>query len=273
MRTLLQFLLKHHFTLLFLFLEVVAVSLLVRFNSFHGAKLFKMKHSIVGGISDRYNNFSKYLSLVDQNKELVQENARLYNELERSKYSLADESYVDSVWESQYKFIPARVVNNSVNKQYNFITLNKGQVHGVKEDMGVIGPEGLVGIVTTVTQHFSSVLPVINRKSAPNARIKNSNYFGHISWEGVNAREVVLKDIPLHAEIVIGDTVETSGNSAIYPAGIMIGVIADYEMVKGVNYDVLVKLSTDFHSLTQVMIIENMLKEEQYALEDSVRND
>jgi rod shape-determining protein MreC len=273
MGNLIKFFLKHYFTLLFLFLEIIAVSLLVRFSSFHGAKLFKMKHSIVGGISDRYNDFSKYLSLVDQNKELVQENARLYNELKRSKYSLKDESYIDSVWGNQYKFTPARVVNNSVNKQYNFITLNKGRAQGIKEDMGVIGPDGLVGIVTTVTQHFSSVLPILNRKSAPNARIKNSNYFGHINWPGVNAKEVILKDIPLHAEIIIGDTIETSGNSAIYPPGILIGVITDYEMVKGVNYDVIVKLSTDFHNLTQVMVVENLLKEEQYALEDSVRND
>lgn len=273
MRNLLQFLLKHHFTLLFLLLEIIAVSLLMSFNSFHGAKLFKMKHSIVGGISDRYSNFSKYLSLEEQNKELVQENARLYNQLQNSYYSLKDESYVDSLWERHFKFIPARVVNNSVNKQYNFITLNKGREHGIKEDMGVIGPDGLVGIVTTVTPHFSSVIPVINRKAAPNARIKNSNYFGHISWPGVDPGEVVLKDIPLHAAINIGDTVETSGNSAIYPAGIKIGVITEYDIVKGVNYDILVDLSTNFHNLTQVMVIENLLKEEQYALEDSVRND
>lgn len=273
MKNLLQFLIKHYFTLLFLLLEIVAVALLIRFSDYHGAKLFKMKHSIVGGISDKYNNFSKYLSLVEQNKELILENARLYNELERSMYSLKDESFVDSVWERQYRFIPARVVNNSVNKQYNFITLNKGIAHGLKEDMGVIGPNGLVGIVTTVTPRFASVMPVLNRKAAPNARIKNSNYFGHIYWPGTSANEVILKDIPLHATIRVGDSIETSGNSAIYPAGILIGTITQYEMVKGVNYDIVVALSTDFQSLTQVMVIENILKEEQVALEDSVRND
>lgn len=273
MRTLIQFLLKNHFTLLFLLLELVAVGMLVRFNSFHSAKVFKMKHSIVGGISDKYNNFSKYLSLVEQNKELVQENAQLYNQLKSSMYSLKDESYIDTLWQQQYRFIPARVVNNSVNKQYNFITLNKGSVHGLKPDMGVIGPNGVVGIVTTVTKHFASVMPILNRKSAPSGRIRRSNYFGTIAWEGRDPGKATLRNIPLHAEIRMGDTVETSGNSDIYPPGIMIGTITGYDVEKGVNFNVDIILSTNFANLTQVMVIDNFFKEERKALEDSVLND
>lgn len=274
MRDLLRFLIKHHFTLLFLLLEIAAISILVRNNSYHSAKTFKMKHAVVGRISNRFNNFSKYLSLVEQNKELVQENARLYNELNSARYTLEDESFTDSLWIQHYKFIPAKVVNNSVNKQYNYITLNKGKIHGIKEDMGVFGPDGLVGNIKSVTSHFSSVLPLLNRKSFPNARIKNSNYFGPLMWPGKNANEVVLEDIPLHAEITIGDTIETSGiQSGFFPPGIMIGTIKEYKVVKGVNYDILVSLSTDFSNLTHVMVIENLLKDEQHALEDSVTND
>ncbi len=273
MRNLLQFLIKHHFTLLFLFLEVVAVAILVRFNSYHEAKLYKIKHVVVGGIAEKFDNYSRYLSLEEQNKELVQENARLYNQLKGSMYFLGDDSFVDSVWMQQYRFVPARVVNNSVNKQYNFITLNKGKIHNIKEDMAVIGPNGIVGVVKTVTNHFCSVLPVLNRDSHPNARIKNSNYFGHIDWPGLNAEEVILKNIPLHARINAGDTVETSGHSTFFPPGVLIGTIVEYEIVEGVNYDILINLSTNFSNLTQVMIVENLLKEEQRALEEAVVND
>jgi len=273
MRNLLRFLIKHHFILLFLILEIIAFVILINFNSFHSAKLFKVKHSIIGGISERFYRFSKYVSLTEENKELIQENTRLYNELLSAKYYLKDESYIDSISFQQYIHIPARVVNNSVNKQYNYITLNKGKMHGIKEDMGVVGPSGLVGIVTTVTSHFCSVIPILNRNFAPNARIRNTNFFGYISWPGKNYKEVNLKDIPLHATINVGDTIETSGYSATFPPGIMIGTITEYKIEKGVSYSVQIKLSTDFKRLTNVMVIYNILKEEQLKLEDSLAND
>ena len=273
MRNLIRFIIKHHLFLLFLFLEIIALSLLVRFNSFQSARVFKMRHSIVGGISSWYNNYSKYLSLDEQNRALIKENARLYNSLENSKYSLSDESFIDSIEMQQFKFIPASVVNNSVNKQFNYITLNKGKMHGVESDMGVIGPNGLVGVVKSSTQHFSSVVPILNREFFPNARIKKTSFFGYIEWPGTNYREVILKDIPLHAKISIGDTIVTSGFTATFPEGLVIGTVTDYEIQKGVNYKIFVNLSTDFKMLSHVMIINNLLKEEQKAIEDSTAHD
>jgi rod shape-determining protein MreC len=273
MRNLIRFLLKHHLFLLFVFLELIALVLLVRFNSFQGARVFNLRHSIAGGISDKFNNFAQYLTLEEQNRALIQENARLYHALKSSNYSLADESFVDSMAMQQFRFIPASVINNSVNKQYNYITLNKGKIHGIETDMGVIGPDGLVGIVKASSQHFSSVIPVLNREVFPNARIKNSNFYGYIEWDGVNYREVTLKDIPLHAELRIGDTVVTSGHTPIFPQGILIGKIVDYKIQKGVNYEITVSLSTDFKKLTHVMIINNLLRKEQQDLEDSTAHD
>jgi rod shape-determining protein MreC len=232
-----------------------------------------MRHSIVGGISTRFNNFAKYISLEEQNNKLVKENARLYNALKSSYYSLANESINDSLAMQQFKYIPATVINNSVNKQYNYITINKGKIHGVESDMGVIGPDGLVGIVKSSSQHYASIVPILNRDFFPNARIKNSSFFGYIEWLGTNYRQVTLKDIPLHAKINISDTIVTSGYTATFPEGIMIGTIKDYEIVKGVSYNITVNLSTDFKRLRHVMVIENILKEEQVALEDSISHD
>ncbi len=273
MRNLIRFLLKHHLFLLFVFLELLALILLVRFNSFQSARVFKIRHSVVGGLSNKYNNFSKYLSLEDQNRQLVEENAHLYNRLSKSRLSLKDESYIDSISVQQFRFIPATVINNSVNKQFNYITLNKGRQQGVEPDMGVIGPKGLVGVVKSSSDHFSTIVPILNREFFPNARIKNTSFFGYIEWPGKSYREVTLRDIPLHAEIHIGDTIETSGYTATFPQGIKIGTIADYEIVKGVNYKITVDLSTDFKRLTHVMVIENLLKEEQTVLEDSTAHD
>lgn len=273
MRNLLRFLIKHHLLLLFLFLESIALLLLVRFNSFQSARVFNMRHSIAGGISQQYQGFSKYLSLEEQNRALVKENARLYNALKHSRYATNDESFVDSISKLQFRHIPATVINNSVNKQYNYITINKGKAQGIERDMGVIGPEGLIGVVKSASEHFSTVVPILNREFFPNARIKSSNFIGIIEWPGKNYQEVTLNDIPLHAEINIGDTIETSGNTATFPQGIMIGTITDYETVKGVHYTISVKLSTDFKKISHVMVIENLLKEEQVILQDSTAHD
>lgn len=273
MRNLLRFLIQHHFTLLFLILELLAIGLLLRFNSFHNAKIFKIRHALVGSFSEKYTNYSRYLSLLDQNQKLVEENARLYNMLESSHYSLDDESFLDSNWIPNYKFIPALVINNSVNKEYNFITLNKGSVHGIKIDMGVICSDGLVGVVKTVNKHYSSIVPILNREFFPHAKIKNSNYFGPIEWPGKNYKKAILKDIPLHATIHIGDTVVTSGFTKTFPENIMIGIITGYDIEKGVNYNCDLELSTDFKKLYHVWVIDNLLSQELQAIEDSVRHD
>lgn len=273
MRNLLRFLIQHHFLLLFLFLEIIAFSLLISFNSFQNAQVFKIRYTIVGRISERYSGFSKYLSLVEQNKILKEENARLYNQLNLTRYSLKDDSYFDSLSTEYFRFIPANVINNSVNKQYNFITLDKGSIHGIKVNMGVVGPDGLIGVVKNVSKHFASVVPILNKEFFPNARIKNSNYFGYIEWPGTDYRNVKLKDIPLHAIINIGDTIETSGVTTTFPQGLIIGTITDFEIEKGVNYNILVSLSTDFKRLSHVWVIENILKDEREILEDSVIHD
>jgi rod shape-determining protein MreC len=139
--------------------------------------------------------------------------------------------------------------------------------------MGVICSDGLVGIVKAVNRHYSSVIPILNRELFPNARIRGSNFYGYIEWEGKNYRNVILKDIPLHANLHVGDTIETSGETENFPEGILIGTIVEYEIEKGVNYNILVELSTDFKRLTNVWVIDNIFKEEQVALEDSVAND
>lgn len=270
---LLRLLVKYHFILMFVVFELVAVLLIVSYNSFHNAKIYQVKYAVSGSINNRLKAATKYLELENQNKLLVSENARLYNSLPLSVYSYIDSTLLDTTASIWYNYMPARVISNTVNKQYNFITLNKGQAHGVEADMGVVGPNGLVGVVKGVSTHFSSVLPMLNRDFSVQAMVAKSGYFGYITWPGNNYQEVVLNHIPRHADISIGDSVVTKGNSDIYPEAIFIGTITDYTIDEGTYYKVKVKLSTDFKKLNHVMVIKNFLKEEQRELELSVEND
>lgn len=273
MRSLLRFLIRYHAFILFLLLEVLAIILVAQFNSFHKAKLFKIRHVILGGISKKYDNYASYFSLSKENKALVQENSRLYNLLPDDYYNPISESTPDTSENNKYTFISARVINNSINKQYNFITLNKGKKHGIKPDMAVICDRGIVGVVKETTENFSSVVSVLNREFNPYGVIERNGYEGSVEWPGRTYNKVILKDIPIQVEVHEGDTVKTSENSAIFPKGILIGVIESYRSFDGTLYEITVSLSTDFKSLSNVLVVNNRLREEQMQLESSVEND
>lgn len=273
MRSLLRFLIRYHATILFLLLEVLAIILVARFNSFHKAQLFKLRHIVLGGISGKYDDFASYFALNKENKALVQENARLYNMLPDEYYNPLSESTPDTSREKKYSFISARVINNSINKQYNFITLNKGARHGIEPDMAVICDRGIVGVVKETTDNFASVVSVLNREFNPYAVIQRNGYEGSVEWPGRTYNKVVLKGIPLYVEVHAGDTIKTSENSAIFPKGILVGVVEDFKSLDGTFYEITINLSTDFKSISNVMVIKNVLREEQIQLETELEHD
>jgi rod shape-determining protein MreC len=216
-------------------------------------------------------NIKDYLSLRSENRMLAEENARLYNRIGSSFSDNAPDSvYIgDSIRPKKYFYITAKVVNSTVNKQFNFITLDKGSRAGVSPEMAVIGSEGIIGIVKSVSENYSSVLSVLNRDFMVSARIKSNGYFGPLSWNGDNTEYATLVDIPHHVKITPGDTVITSGFGGIFPEGHLIGVIADFHL-KGGNYFVIrVKLSTDFRKLNYVQVIRNFAKSETDSLDNA----
>lgn len=273
MRSLLRFLIRHHSIILFFVLEVLAIIFVARFNSFHKARFFKVRHIILGSISRKYDDYASYFSLSKENKALVQENVRLYNLLPDDYYNPISENTPDTSTDKKYTFISARVINNSINKQYNFITLNKGKKHGIEPDMAVICDRGIVGVVKETTENFSSVVSVLNREFNPYAVIQRNGYEGSIEWPGRTYNKVILKGIPIYVEIHEGDTIKTSENSAIFPKGILVGVIDSYKSFDGTFYEIVVNLSTDFKSISNVLVINNRLREEQIQLEARVEND
>jgi rod shape-determining protein MreC len=267
MKSLLRFLLRYHVLILFVILEVIAFTMITRNNSFHRAKILNVKHAIVGRYSQKYNNFSSYLSLVKENKELLAENHKLYNQLPDQYFNPLNTSLKDTTRYKQYNLIPARVTNNSTNKQFNFITLNRGRFAGIEPEMAVINDEGIVGVVKEVTDNYSSVISVLNREFNPNGKIKKNGYYGPVEWPGIRYDEAYLKEIPLHANVEVGDTIVTSEFTSIFPEGIMIGTVKEFEPEAGLFLRITVKLSTDFKKLSNVWVIKDKRREEKLELE------
>jgi rod shape-determining protein MreC len=218
------------------------------------------------------SNIRDYFSLHYENRKLAEENSRLYNNL-RSSYTLlsGDSLHMgDSVAKRKYVYLTTRVINNTVNKQFNFITLDRGSEGGMRPDMAVVSTDGIVGIVKSVSENYSSVLSVLNRDFNVSAKIKKNGYFGPLSWGGTSSNYATLVDIPHHVKIAEGDTIVTSGFGGVFPEGYLIGTIRDFKLKGGNYYEIKVQLSNDFRKLDYVKVIQNYSKNEIDSLENAV---
>ena len=275
MRNLLRLIIRYHFFFLFLLLEVLAIFMLVQRNNFHRARFINASRSVQGFFSENLGGMKEYLVLRQINAELYKENTLLRNRLDDLEKQREKSSILrsDSIPGRQFAYIPARVINNSTNKQFNFITLNKGRHHGIEPEMAVISPEGVVGVVYAVSGNYATVIPMINRNFRLSAKIRRNGYFGSLSWPGSDYHEAILEEIPFHVEILPGDTIVTSGFSAIFPEGIPVGTVQDFEALEGNFYTITVEIAVDYKKLSHVNVIRNLLREEQLELERISGND
>ncbi len=276
MRTLVKFFLRYYYFLLFLTFEIFSIFLVIENNNYQKTLFLNSANFFSGNIYKGIANLTSYINLKQTNEELSAENTRLNNILKNS-YKTNEISLLeiyDSTYFQQYTTTAAQVINNSVNRQNNYLTIDKGEKQGISPEMAVISPKGIVGIVTNVSNNFASVISILNTNMRISAMIKKNGCFGSLVWDGKNYRETILKDIPNHVKINIGDTIITSGYSSIFPKGKLIGVISDFKQKKGGNfYLITVKLSTNFKKLSYVYVIGNFLKQEQKDLEKISEND
>lgn len=254
----------------FLALEAASMVMLFRFNSYHHSVWATQSNAVIGRVLEWEADLHSYLQLREINEQLAHENLVLQfnNQLLRDELAELkhDSTYVERLMEehlADVKCIPARVIGNSVRMKDNVITLNKGAVDGVHEEMGVVCGTGIVGIVYEVTDHFSLVLPILNSKSNISCRLRNTEYFGSLKWKGGSVLDAYIDDIPRHARFKVGDVVETSGFSSVFPAGIFVGkVIEVLNSPDGLSYELKVRLSSDLAVLRDVNIIDNPYKAE-----------
>jgi len=272
MRTLLRFFQKYSNLLLFLLLEIIAVTLIVQGSSYQRSRLIGLNRQVSGYIYSRVDGAREYFSLKEVNEQLVEENMELRNRLDRVSTLLDSASVVNElVGEHRYYYVQSRIVKNSIYKQYNYLTLNKGKKQGVFRNMGVVSDQGLVGIVLETSANFATVIPIINRDFRLSAKIKSNNYAGILQWDGLSPRFAILTEIPFHVDLSEGDTILTSGFSSIFPEGIEVGKIESFSLEKGNFYDIRVELFADFQRLYHVNVIRNYRQEEQLNLENQTR--
>jgi rod shape-determining protein MreC len=269
MRNLLNFLARYNNLILFLLFEGIALYLVVTGNNYHNSRVIRGVRGITTVIEEKISNTKRYLNLHEINTNLAMENVTLRNSIERiiKKENQLFFSVSDSIRQQQYIYTTGKIVNNSVNKQKNFFTLCKGKKQGVNIDMAVVSPEGVAGIIVGSSDNFSVGMSLLNIDFRLSCRMKSRGYFGSLTWDGKDYRYAVLNEIPQHVTVNVGDTIETTSFSAIFPEGIMVGTVSDFEKTGGDFYKIRILLSTDFKKLNYISIIGNLKKTEQQDLE------
>jgi rod shape-determining protein MreC len=275
MRNLINLIIRYYFFFLFLILEVASILLVVQNNTYHRAQFTSLARSVEGFFYETFGGFREYLVLRQTNRELQMENTLLRNRLDG--LSRREGAYSAVSPESgpgrKFSYIPATIINSSTNKQYNFMTLDKGRHHGIEPEMAVVSPAGVVGVVYAVSANFSSVIPMINRDFRLSAKIRRNGYFGSLSWPGRGFNIAILEEIPYHVDLRAGDTIVTSGYSAIFPEGILVGTVSSFEEEEGNFYTIEVDITVDYKKVSHVNVIRNLLRDEQLELERITGND
>ncbi len=283
MRNLLAFLAKYNHWLVFILLEVISFVLLFRFNSFQGSVYFSSANALVGKVYEYQSAVTTFFSMSQNNKRLSERNLVLEQEVRALSQHIAKtngDTLVLNEYQKQvltgFRLIPAKVISSSLDKENNLITLDKGKADGIQEDMGVACGMGVVGVVYMASDHYSIVIPIINKNSNISVTIKKRGYFGFLHWKGGPADIAYIDDVPRHARFALGDNVVTNGYSSIFPPGIMVGKILHvFNSSDGLSYRVQLRLSTDFGNLRHVCVIDNtMLKDKAMlikAAQDSLK--
>lgn len=282
MRNLFNFIIRNSHWLVAILLIVFSFYLVFAYNSYQRSVFLSSANNVVGWCYTVSNNITSFFHLKKNNQQLLERNAQLEEELYAlrnhidfhavSDSTVMEKAFVtDSAQHVQFDFIPAEVVNLSFSGGNNFITLNKGAAHGVKPDMGVTSYWGVVGVVSLVSDNFSMVIPVINPKFRLSAKLKNSENYGSVSWDGKDLRHAQLGELPKHESFQVGDTVITSF-SRIFPKRLIIGFVSGMGESKDDNFNTFnIRLATDFYSLQGVFIIRDAFHEEQKALEEALQ--
>ena len=280
MRNLLEFLSKYYHWLLFAVLEVISFVLIFQFNSYQGSVWFTSANAVVGKLYELEADVESFFSLTKVNKDLTLRNfylERQVNQLSRLYYDLTKDTTIAERNEleflSRYKLIPANVVSNSVDRNDNLMTIDRGSKDGVEKDMGVACGNGVVGVVYLVSDHYSVVMPVLNYHSRISCAIRRRGYFGYLKWQGGDANIAYVEDVPRHAKFKRGDWVETSGYSSIFPPGVLVGKIIEvYNSRDGLSYRLKVQLTTDFGNVRDVCVISDKGIAERTRLMEAARD-
>jgi rod shape-determining protein MreC len=273
MEQLIRFLMRYGVYFLFVVLEAFSFIVIVNQNSFQHAAFYSSSNRIAGAIYSAGNSVVEYFGLTDVNRQLSAENIELKNRVVRLEALLASAGDTLShtpyiLADKDYQYIEAKVINNSVNKLQNFITLNKGRRDGVMPEMGVVTNEGIVGVVSASNDRYSTVLPLLNPKSHISCKIKRSRDFGQLTWDGIDPDYVQLDEVPRHGDVRVGDTIVTTGYSSIFPEGIRAGIVSRCSKPANKTYvQIDIKAGVSFRTVSYVKVVKFNYIEDLKAIE------
>ncbi len=269
MRDLFRFLFRIRITLLFLALMGGSMALLVNGNEHHKAQAISSSNAFIGRIYTWRSGVVEYAGLREENLRLAQQIAELRDRDARSRIAIADSARVmrDTVYQQQYRYYTAHVINSTVHKARNFITLDKGSLSGLHPDMGVVGATGIVGVIREVSPHFALAISVLSDLPT-SVQLQRTGNFGLLKWDTMDPASASLSDVAKHVPVEVGDTVVTRGNDGIFPRGILVGVVSALENDPGSNYHTItVTLSEDLTRDGYVHVVEDVLKLERDSLQ------
>jgi len=265
-----NFIVKYQYFLLFLLLETFAFSLTIYNNSYHKSVFINSTNQIAGGVLKHLNNFESYIDLKLNNQLLLKENTELKNKLEFLKTQKA--TVLDSIYlpfDQKYKYLSATVIRNEFTKLNNYLTIDKGTLDSVKIDLGVINEKGIIGVVNNTSKKYATVISILNQKSKINVKLKKTDYFGSLVWDGQHYNILQLIDLPRQALIHVGDTVVTGGQSTIFPLGITVGRIQYIKTNNNYYTKIDIKLFNDMSAIGHVYLIINKDSNEIKTLENT----
>lgn len=271
MHNLIEFFIRYKYWFVFLLLEACSLIMLFRSNSYQGSVYFTTANTVAGTYYSVISDLTSFFGLKEVNEGLSSDNTRLLLQIQELKDEIS-KLKTDTVETQDYglghKLIDAKVVNATLHRNNNLITINKGSADGVHPEMGVICSRGVVGIVSMTSEHYSIVMPLVNTTSSISCRLSKSQYFGTMKWQRGAINISYVTDVPRHAKIKPGETVETNGYSDIFPAGLPIGQVLNFEnSADGMAYHLRVKLFTDFSTLRDVSVIADYVNQERKLLE------
>lgn len=279
MRNVFLFIKRYFNFLFFLLLQMLSLTFLFRYNRFHEAAFQGVAGEVTGRINEKYNNVDYYFRLKKTNEELARENLHLrsllrvnYQIPDTASKSVTDSVRVDSLLKYQkYVYYLAQVVGSFTSTQTNYLTIHRGRLQGVRPDMGVVGPSGIVGRVVNVSDNFCTIMSALSKDFTVKAKLKKSGDNGAIRWDGVDPGFIQMRDIPKSATIAKGDSVLTSELSSIYPPNILVGTVDAVINDKSSNfYTIRLKTATNFSNVQFVYIIDDFQKPERTKLESEV---
>lgn len=259
--------------LIFVILETVAIMLVLKNSIVQKSEMMNIVNTVNGSAAKAVDNVFSYFSLKKVNNRLSEENGRLKEDNQALKEMIVEHMIPDRIDspQSSYIFIPAKIISNSTDRLHNILIINKGEEDGIREGMGVITDKGVVGHIVQSTRHYSKITSLLDTDNSISAIIKKNNAFGILKWKGESVYHTTLNDIPIHTAFQEGDTVVSSGYSAVYPANIPIGTITGNFTDDGTNYDIEIEFLENFKSLKYVYVvkvkdleeIESLMKEKE----------